>query len=131
MRWGLKVVWAAPASLLGVALSPLFRRRYVRGGVLVCEGADWPHRLGWRYRAITLGHVVLSVDTLDEPTFCHEFVHVRQFERWGPLFIPAYGLASVWAVVRGGHHYRDNRFEREANRPARGVPGGRLQLVNR
>ncbi|MDQ3784196.1 MAG: hypothetical protein M3360_04865 [Actinomycetota bacterium] len=117
------MVWAAPGSIVGLVLSPLFQRRHITHGVLLCEGADWPRRLGWPYRAITFGHVVLSVDRLDEPTLRHELVHVRQFERWGPLFMPLYLLASAWALGQGRHHYRDNRFEREARRPARNVPG--------
>jgi hypothetical protein len=65
--------------------------------------------------AITFGHCVLAVDrdTLDW-TRRHERVHVRQAERWGPLFIPAYLLASLWASLRRRHFYRDNAFEREA-----------------
>lgn len=108
---GLRLLWAAPGSLLGLALAPFFRRRFIRRGVLLCEGATWPRKLGWRYRAITLGHVVLAVDELDDHTFQHELVHVRQYEHWGPLYMPAYVLASVMALLRGGHLYRDNRFE--------------------
>jgi hypothetical protein len=80
----------------------------------VCEGAAWPIRLGWRYRAITLGHVVLSVDELDDAVLDHELAHVRQYERWGILLWPAYLAASVWAKVRGGSAYWDNHFERQA-----------------
>jgi hypothetical protein len=65
--------------------------------------------------AITFGHVVLGRDAeaLDQ-TRAHERVHVRQYERWGPAFIPAYLFASTWAALRGGHAYFDNVFEREA-----------------
>ncbi len=93
----------------------------------MCEGAGWPGRLGWRYRAITFGHVVLSVDALDEATLRHELVHVAQYEKWGPLFVPLYLLASARAALGGGHHYRDNHFEHAASLPAlRGaaLPGG-------
>ena len=107
----LKLIWASPASLVGLLLAPFFRRRRVQHGVLLCEGASWPRRLGWRYSAITFGHVVLSVDDLPEETLRHELVHVRQYERWGPLFILVYPGASMFAVARGGHHYRDNHFE--------------------
>jgi hypothetical protein len=39
---------------------------------------------------------------------------VRQCERWGPLFLPAYAIASLSAWVRGRDPYEGNRFEREA-----------------
>jgi hypothetical protein len=109
-----RIAWAAPGTLVGLLLAPFFDRRFVSQGVLRCEGARWPRRLGWRYRAITFGHVVLSVDALDEETVRHELVHVRQYERWGIFFFPAYGLASVLARARGGGAYEDNAFEIEA-----------------
>jgi hypothetical protein len=88
-----------------------FRSRRVVDGVLVCEGAAWPRKLGWRYRAITFGHVILCVDQADEQLLAHELVHVRQYERWGPFFIPAYVVASVGAKARGRRAYADNPFE--------------------
>ena len=111
MRRPASYMWAGPWSLLGLLLSLFFRRRYVTGGVILAEGAQWPVKLGWRYRAVTFGHVVLSIDELDDETMQHELAHVRQYERWGPLFPPAYALASILARLRGGHHYRDNVFE--------------------
>jgi hypothetical protein len=65
--------------------------------------------------AMTLGHVVIG----QHPhalhlTRAHERVHVRQYERWGPLFLPAYGIASIVAVARGRPAYRGNAFEIEA-----------------
>jgi hypothetical protein len=86
----------------------------MHGSILICEGASWPRRLGWRYRAITFGHVVLVVGDLDGATLAHELVHVDQYERWGPLLIPAYLAAAGLAAASGGHPYRDNTFEREA-----------------
>ncbi|HMO84113.1 MAG TPA: hypothetical protein PKC18_04240 [Lacipirellulaceae bacterium] len=44
----------------------------------------------------------------------HELVHVRQYERWGPLFVPAYLACSAVIWLRGGDAYLDNPFEREA-----------------
>jgi hypothetical protein len=116
----LRYLWAAPWSLLGALLSLFFKRRVIVRGVLLAEGAGWPRRLGWHYRAITFGHTVLSVDDLDQDTLEHELVHVRQYERWGPLFIPAYVMASVLARLKGGHHYRDNAFEVSARKLAAG-----------
>jgi hypothetical protein len=64
---------------------------------------------------MTLGHVVIGRNEacLDRSR-AHERVHVRQCERWGPLFIPAYALASGVVLLRGGRPYLDNPFEREA-----------------
>ena len=74
--------------------------------------ADW---IG--FGAMTLGHVIIGRDPwcLD---FCreHEQAHVRQVERWGFAFIPAYLLASLLAWWQGGHYYLDNWFERDARR---------------
>jgi hypothetical protein len=96
---------------MGAVLGFTFRTRRIFRGVLLCEEATWPRRLGWRYRAITFGHVILCVDRIDDLTLEHELVHVRQYELWGPLFVPAYLIASLWAGMRGGSAYRDNTFE--------------------
>jgi hypothetical protein len=64
---------------------------------------------------MTLGHVVIGRDAVSlENTRSHERVHVEQYERWGPLFVPAYLLASLWAIARRRHPYFDNAFEQEA-----------------
>ena len=65
--------------------------------------------------AITFGHLVFGRDRecLDYSR-AHERVHVRQYERWGPFFLPAYGLASLWLWFRRQDPYMDNPFEREA-----------------
>ena len=44
----------------------------------------------------------------------HERAHVVQTLVLGPLFLPLYGLASLWSFVRGRHPYLDNVFERQA-----------------
>jgi len=65
--------------------------------------------------AMTLGHVVLARDGQSlESTRAHERVHVRQCEVWGPLFVPAYLAASLWALLRGGDFYFNNWFEVQA-----------------
>ena len=107
-------LWALPWTIVGLLLSALWPRRRMHGNVLICEGATWPRRLGWKYRAITLGHVVLVVEDLDDATLAHELVHVTQYETWGPFMIPAYIFASALAVAKGGHPYTDNHFERRA-----------------
>lgn len=122
-RW-LVYLWALPNTLLGLALAllalPAGRLRRV-GGVLEAEGPllarvlYWLTRPAGGARALTLGHVILGRNRrcLDHCR-AHEHVHVRQYERWGPFFLPAYLAASLIARLRGGDHYRDNAFEREA-----------------
>jgi hypothetical protein len=110
----LRYLWASPVTSIGILLSLGFKRRFISHGVLVAEGARWPRRLGWHYRAITLGHCVLCVDELDADLMRHELVHVAQFERWGPLMLLAYPLASLRAASGGRHHYQDNHFEVQA-----------------
>jgi len=113
------LVWSLPATLIGLLVAPLFPARRRRDGALVCEGGAWLRRLGWRYSAITFGHVILCAGEIDDATLAHELVHVAQYDRLGIFFFPAYGLASLGALIRGGHHYKDNRFERAARLQAR------------
>lgn len=66
---------------------------------------------------MTLGHCVLAADRAQlVRTRNHELVHVRQYERWGPMFVPAYFVASAWVWSRGGDPYWDNPFEAQAYR---------------
>lgn len=120
-------LWVSPASLLGLVLglsSLAFGGRGRRiGRTLEFWGGSttWflRHALPLPAAAMTLGHVILgrSDDDLADARR-HEWVHVRQYERWGPLFIPAYlGLAlGLW--LRGRHPYWDHPFERDAYRQA-------------
>jgi len=65
--------------------------------------------------AITFGHVVLGRTLADlDASRSHERIHVRQYERWGPFFIPAYLLCSLWLLIRRRSPYWDNPFEVEA-----------------
>jgi hypothetical protein len=70
--------------------------------------------------AMTLGHVVIARTRGDlDRSRRHELVHVCQYERWGPLFVPAYFLCSAWQWLRGRDAYLDNPFEEEAYRSER------------
>lgn len=114
-----RILWAAPNSLIGIALAVFFRRWRTAHGVLIAEGAEWPGRVGWKYSAITFGHVVLSVDEpISGRVLKHELVHVRQYETFGPLFLPLYLCASLAALVKGRHPYRNNVFEEDARAAA-------------
>lgn len=121
----LAVIWAGPGTLLGLALLLLARasgglvRRHrgtleASGGALVAV-MRWMSRGAWTVEAFTLGHVILARDAaLLEEHRAHERTHVRQWERWGPLFLPAYFALSLWSRLRGRDAYLANRFEREA-----------------
>jgi hypothetical protein len=93
-------------------------RAQVRRGAVEFHGG-FSRWLGekWGFSAMTLGHVIIGRDTWCL-AFCrdHEQAHVRQVERWGPTFIPAYLLASVLAWCQGKDYYLDNWFERDARR---------------
>jgi hypothetical protein len=121
----LAYAWAFPTTFLGLVLVAMAAATGARvravdgvmeahGGVLAHILRRWvPLRGG--ASAMTLGHVVVARDAAAlERTRAHERVHVKQAERWGPMFIPAYFLASLVVALRGGHYYRDNRFERDA-----------------
>lgn len=117
-------VWAFPTTFLGLLFVP---ESLFTGQVRAVDGVLEVHGRLVRFflrhctlfdggaSAMTLGHVVLGRDRhLLEKTRAHERVHVRQCERWGPLFIPAYLLAAFVLWLRGLHAYEDNPFEREA-----------------
>ncbi len=67
------------------------------------------------FGAITLGHVILGTCHRELAALrAHEHVHVRQYERWGMFFLPAYALSSLWELIHGRCSYRNNFFERQA-----------------
>lgn len=68
---------------------------------------------------MTLGHTILACDEKAVlETFEHEYIHVRQYEWFGPFFVPAYFFESGWQWFRGNHPYYDNRFEVQARKYA-------------
>jgi hypothetical protein len=121
-----RYVWAAPGSAIGLlAAAVACRGAHVRvvHGSLEVHGPAVRRLLTTLVpipggaAAITFGHVVLGRDQASlDATRAHERVHVRQYERFGPFFIPVYLAASAWARLRGGDMYYDNYFEREAFR---------------
>jgi hypothetical protein len=115
--------------LLGLLALPGGRWRRV-DGVLEASGGWLPPLLrlaplGGGADAVTLGHVVLGRDEAAlARTRAHERVHVRQAERWGPFFVPAYLVIAAWLVVRRRRPYLDHPFEREAREGERGDGSG-------
>jgi hypothetical protein len=64
--------------------------------------------------AQTLGRYVFSRGPLPPHTLAHEVEHIRQWERYGPLFLPLYFGSSAVALCRGRRPYWENRFEAAA-----------------
>jgi len=116
--------WSSPNSLIGLVIAAAMLLLGAEGrrvsGVLEIGGGlvgDWlgPTRIALPWRAITLGHVILGIDASAlDASRAHEHVHVRQYELWGPLFLPAYVASSLWQLACGRRCYRDNWFERQA-----------------
>lgn len=118
------ILWALPWTLLGLCIGGLGlltggkARRVGRvvefwGGATTTFLRIFPLVKG--ASAVTFGHAVLgrSPEALDSCR-THELVHVRQYERWGPLFVPAYLLCWVWLGCLGRDPYGDNPFEHRA-----------------
>jgi hypothetical protein len=122
-------LWAAPVSLLGLALAlPAgigWGQARMRDGLLEVTGGlaskllACPLPGSGPVMGLALGHVLVGRTAEGLAALAsHERVHVAQAERWGILFLVAYPLASLWAWSRGGHPYRDNAFERQARQIA-------------
>jgi hypothetical protein len=118
-------VWSLPNTALGLVLAALALLTGGRAGLV--DGVLESHGgavtfflrrlipLHGGASAMTLGHVVVGRDAESlARTRAHERVHVRQYTMWGPFFLPAYFMESLFAALRGRHYYRDNRFERDA-----------------
>lgn len=120
----LGILWAMPWTLFGLAIGLLGLATGGRCRRKGCTLEFWGGFTSWflcRFPlvkgvvAITFGHVILGRDSegLDRVR-SHELVHVRQYERWGPLLVPAYLVHWVRLVIQRRDPYRENPFERQA-----------------
>jgi hypothetical protein len=122
----LLILWTLPWTLLGLLLGlaalatggggkRVGRVLEFHGGILNRLLRRVPIAGG--AAAMTLGHCVIARTAADlDYSRRHELVHVAQYERWGPLFVPAYLACSAWQWLRGRDAYLDNPFEEEAYR---------------
>ncbi len=117
----LRYLWPAPVTAAGLALAGAAAltggRVEVRDGVVEACGGCLSRLLRggplWRGgAAMTLGHVILARDAacLDRSR-AHELHHVRQFEQWGPLLLPAFWLVGIWLHARGRDPYLHHPME--------------------
>ena len=115
----MKYLWASPNTLLGLLCG-------IGGAFKLVDGVIEIHGPLARFvlnrmgpcrtaAAMTLGHVIIGQNKqcLDDSRE-HERVHVRQYESFGPFFIPIYFFCSFHAWRTGQDFYRDNFFEVEA-----------------
>ncbi len=120
----LAILWAFPYTFLGLALGIVGLctggRARIRGRTIEFYGGGVKWLLqhlpsGQFTLALTLGHTVLGqTDAALDISRDHEMVHVRQYERWGPLMGPAYLGCSLVLWLTGRRAYHDNPFERQA-----------------
>ncbi len=126
----LRYLWASPYTLLGLFFVPLAfltkGRMKTVDGVLEIHGGfvTWFLKHGLPVRgyigALTLGHVVLGYnENLLSAYRRHEHAHVKQYEMLGPLFLPVYLAASIWAWLRGRGAYKGNYLEKKAKEHSR------------
>jgi hypothetical protein len=127
MRRFFRYLWAAPVTLpalaIGYACIALGGTRiHKQEGVWEFYGGAVAHLLNLigfpgigKVPAMTIGHVVFARNRRELRRWRrHELVHVGQYERWGPLLIPALYGAAAWLALSGRHPYYDNPFELEA-----------------
>lgn len=116
-------IWTFPNSMIGLCVGVL---GLVSGGKCQQSGGCLEFYGGfvtWLLKrinkngvlAMTLGHTIMGQNAgALHIVRDHEHVHVRQYERWGPLFIPAYLICSAILWFQKKDCYRDNPFEVEA-----------------
>lgn len=92
-------VWTAPNTLLGLLLGLLTFQvpRLAHGLVLFDRHPRGLTRLlSLLHRStMTVGFVVVSAVSVEGRLLAHEAHHVRQYQAWGPLFIPVYLLLGL------------------------------------
>jgi hypothetical protein len=109
-------IWTSPNTLVGLLVGVLtFQRPRIAHGLLLFDrgprGVTAVMRRANRL-AMTVGFVVVSSVPVEGALLAHERWHVRQYMRWGPLFIPVYLLLAI------GYGYRRHPMERAAERAA-------------
>ena len=120
-----RYLWAAPCSAAGLIIASfailLGAKAYLRNGTLQVVGgglATGLSRLPTRLSilAFTNGHVIFAISPKAMEAYReHELVHVRQYERWGPLFPLLYLGSSLIQKLKGRDPYFANWFEKEAH----------------
>ena len=127
-RFRFRDLWRAlPGDVMGVMVMRICGIRAPTGraevdGVTVLLVED-PRVQRWfrihpvrNISAQTVGRYVFSRERMSEDLLSHESEHIRQWERWGPLFLAVYLASSGLAFLRRKRPYVDNHFEAAARR---------------
>jgi hypothetical protein len=132
----LRQAWRVlPGDLMGVAVmrgcgihAP---SRVVEGGDVSVVLVEHPNVGRWfelhliPVVAQTFGRYVFARSPIPDHTLEHEIEHIRQWGRFGPLYLPLYAGSSALELLRGRRPYWDNRFEAAARRRAETVMAAR------
>ena len=109
-------VWTSPNTLIGLVLGlGTFQRPRLADGAIIFDRAPrglTALMLRANRVAMTVGFVILSARPLAGRLQAHEQQHIRQYEVWGPLFIPVYLVLAI------GYGYRRHPMEIRAQRAA-------------
>ena len=115
LTW-LGFVWTSPNTLIGLVLGLCtFQRPRVADGAIIFDRVPrglTALMLRANRVAMTVGFVILSARPATGHLLAHEQHHIRQYEVWGPLFIPAYLVLAI------GYGYRSHPMEIRAQRAA-------------
>lgn len=115
-------IWSLPTELVGLLLLPFYtpKSAYFREGCLIIRNdrmVGYTNTIGQ-----TWGRVVFIKTTTDpsyfETIWTHEHTHTKQCDALGPLWMLAYGLASLISLLQGTGGYEGNYFERRARAAA-------------
>ena len=123
----IRILWASPNTLLGLALGvlgvPFGARMHLAEGTL--QVLRYPFLKPFPACAVTFGHCVLYRRGTgpDDPARRHdrqgwqrigdhERAHVRQYERWGPFFL----LVYLVSALRPGIHWMERQADDWAGR---------------
>lgn len=115
-------IWAGPVTLAGLLVAKLTRctraeKQDFHAGAMVYVASPLFFRAffgPFRVAAFTWGSaIIVAAEYISRApsVIRHELVHTKQARIFGPLLPLVYFWASVWALLAGGHAYRDNWLE--------------------
>jgi hypothetical protein len=115
-------IWNSPNTLVGLSVKAFFgNNNFEKHGdmhFVAKPGSRFDKQFEKMGKtAITLGEIILyKSDAFTRRTIEHEIVHVDQYRKYGPFFLPAYGISSIISRIKHGSWYRENEFEKKARK---------------